>query len=83
MWETDHWSDPRVEVIAVTNWRFAFLREALRVGQPVIVVQFPPWPLEDRWRQQIFKSPLPSHAGLATLFALRPRIFVRHLGDLL
>jgi LmbE family N-acetylglucosaminyl deacetylase len=83
MWETDQWSDPRVEVIAVTNWRAAFLREALRMGEPVIVVQFAPWPLDDRWRQQIFKTPLPGHAGLAALFALRPRIFVRHLGDLL
>jgi LmbE family N-acetylglucosaminyl deacetylase len=83
LWETDNWSDPRVEVIAKTNWRAAFLHEATRIGEPVVVVQFPPWPFDDRWRQQIFKTALPSHAGLAALFALRPRIFVRHLGDLL
>lgn len=88
LWETDDWSDPRVEVIPVANWTRALLNEARRVREPVIVVQFAPWPLDDRWRQQIFKTPLPPrsrilHAGLAALFALRPRIVCRHLGDLL
>ncbi len=88
LWETGDWSDPRVDVISVASWTRALLNEALRVREPVIVVQFAPWPLEDRWRQQIFKTPLPPrsralHAGLAALFALRPRIVCRHLGDLL
>jgi LmbE family N-acetylglucosaminyl deacetylase len=88
LWETSDWSDARVEVIGVEGWLGPLWREARRTGEPVIVIQFAPWPLDDRWRQQIFKTPLPAksrllHAGLAALFALRPRIVCRHLGDLL
>ena len=63
LWETSGWSGSRVEVIGVGNWPAALMREALRVGEPVIVVQFAPWPLDDRWRQQIFKTPLRRRAA--------------------
>jgi hypothetical protein len=81
-WETEAWSHSRVRVRGLRT----LPREALRVGAPVIVVRFAPWKLEDRWREQILKTPLPLraralHALLAALFALRPRVFARHLGD--
>lgn len=81
-WETEAWSNPRVEVASLRS----LPREAVRIGAPVIVVRFAPWKIEDRWREQILKTPLPfasrvKHALLAALLALRPRVFARHLGD--
>jgi LmbE family N-acetylglucosaminyl deacetylase len=83
-WETESWSHPRVAIRSLRS----LPREALRAGAPVIVVRFAPWPIEDRWREQILKMPLPftsriQHALLAVLFALRPKVFCRHLGDII
>jgi hypothetical protein len=83
-WETEAWSHPRVSVTSLRS----IPREILRAGAPLIVIRFAPWKIEDRWREQILKTPLPGmsrlkHALLAAVFALRPRVFARHLGDVI
>jgi LmbE family N-acetylglucosaminyl deacetylase len=83
-WETESWSHPRVEVRSLRS----LPREALRIGAPAIVIRFAPWAIEDRWREQILKTPLPllarvKHALLRALLALRPVVFCRHLGDVI
>ena len=80
-WETESWSHPRVRVKPL-----ALIAEVLRIGTPTIVVHFAPWPIEDRWRHQILKTPLPAEMGrkeamLSKLLPWRPKIFCRHLGD--
>jgi LmbE family N-acetylglucosaminyl deacetylase len=88
LWETAAFRHPRLEVRGVRGggWPAALLGEARRIGTPTIVVRFPPWPLGDRWREQILKTPLPRrwralHRLLAALLPLRRRVFCRHLGD--
>jgi LmbE family N-acetylglucosaminyl deacetylase len=83
-WETESWQHPRVTVGPLRS----LSREALRAGAPAIAIRFAPWPIEDRWREQILKTPLPllarvQHALLALLLGLRPKVFVRHLGDVI
>lgn len=82
LWETKELTDPRIDVRSLRS----LAREALRIGAPVIIVRFAPWKLEDRWREQILKTPLPlrsrlAHGALRALLALRPAAFCRHLGD--
>ncbi|HEX3555383.1 MAG TPA: PIG-L family deacetylase [Thermoanaerobaculia bacterium] len=88
LWETAAFRHPRLRVKEVRRggWPAALLAAAPRVGTPTIVVRFPPWPLADRWREQILKTPMPPrrralHRGIAALLPLRPRVFCRHLGD--
>ncbi|HWS71144.1 MAG TPA: PIG-L family deacetylase, partial [Thermoanaerobaculia bacterium] len=50
-WETESWSNPRLDVRSLRS----LPREALRIGAPAILIRFAPWPLEDRWREQILK----------------------------
>ena len=81
-WETESWSHPRVSVRSLRS----LPREALRIGAPLILIRFAPWPIEDRWREQILKTPLPfaarlQHLLLRALLALRPTVSCRHLGD--
>jgi hypothetical protein len=80
-WETESWTHPRVQVKPL-----ALIAEVLRIGTPTIVVHFAPWAIEDRWREQILKTPLPpatvrKEALLAKMLPARPKIFCRHLGD--
>ncbi|MFP5245202.1 MAG: PIG-L deacetylase family protein, partial [Thermoanaerobaculia bacterium] len=75
-WETESWTHPRVRVRGM---------RALRpFAGPAILVRFAPWKIEDRWREQILKTPLPwwsrvFHAVLRALFGVK--VECRHLGD--
>ncbi len=87
-WETDALRHPRLRVRGVRRggWPAALAAELPRAATPTIVVRFAPWPLADRWREQILKTPLPPrarllHRLLAALLPLRRRIVCRHLGD--
>ncbi len=81
-WEVEGFAHDRIRIRAMRS----LLREIPRIGAPAIIVRFAPWPIEDRWREQILKTPLPPqsarmHSLLGALLPMRTKIFCRHLGD--
>jgi len=81
-WELESFTHERIRVHPLAKW----ITEIPRIGTPTIVVRLAPWPIEDRWREQILKTPLPKrsqrlHALLGALLPGRTKIFCRHLGD--
>jgi len=81
-WELESLTDERICIHPLAK----LITEIPRIGTPTIIVRFAPWPIEDRWREQILKTPLPKHsqrlhALLGALLPARRKIFCRHLGD--